>query len=372
MIVLTILISLCYTFLIINLLKHWEAIPKLAIQKNHETTLGLSVIIIARNEAENIKPCLESILANSYPHFEIIVVDDHSEDGTVQKIESLSNNKISILSLQNYVGNEKVNAFKKAGITYALQHAKYNYIIHTDADCLVPTNWLEKTADNFERGAKLQAGPVDFNPLHNFLHWFQQLDMYTLMAATNAGIRSKNWYLANGANLAYAKDKLPNNIYDESDKYASGDDVYLINQMAAKHADEIIFEASIPVSTKPVTHFKTFVNQRKRWAGKNRNLAKGKMKNILIIPVLANLWIFVLLIFLVFKPYLGIPLLIFYIFSKLMVDYILLHYMQKETRPDQKNQSFLVASLLYPFYFLGIGIVSYFTQGYQWKSRKVQ
>jgi len=344
MIVLTLLISLAYLLLIINLLKHWEAIPVVAPPKKSQKEISLSVIIIARNEEENIKKCLESILANEFPKslYEIIVVDDHSEDRTVQEIESLNNPNISVLNLGDFINQENINAFKKAGIQYALQESTHDFIIHTDADCIVPTNWLKTTAWNFKQGAKLQAGPV------------------------------KNWYLANGANLAYAKNDLLENVYAESDRYASGDDVYLINRFAEKYGDEIIFEASIPITTKPVEDLKSFINQRKRWAGKNRQLAKGKMKNILIIPVLANLWIFALFIFIFFNPTIGLNLLVFYILLKLMVDYVLLDYMQKNTHPDRLNKTFLRSSMIYPFYFLGIGIVAYFTQSYQWKSRSVR
>ena len=373
MIIITLIISLAYSFLIINLLKHWDSIPKPNFPNKHKSDIKLSVIIIARNEEANIKNCLVSILKNDYPEssYEIIVVDDHSEDQTIQEIKSLSDSRITVLHLKDFITEGKTNAFKKKGIEYALQHVKHDYIIHTDADCQVPTNWLKITAWNFENGIKLQAGPITFSPLHGFLAWFQQLDMYTLMASTNAGIRSKNWYLANGANLAYSKKDLPEHIYKESYKYASGDDVYLINQFAEKYSEEIHFEASIPIITSPVSGLNNFINQRKRWAGKNRELAKGKMKNILIIPVIANLWIFILTGFLFYYPTLGIPLLGFYIICKLMVDYILLDYMQKQTQPTNPNKSFLIASIAYPFYFLGIGIVSQLTQAYQWKSRKV-
>ena len=372
MIILTLLISLAYTFLIVNLIKHWEEIPINDIPNGHKSSINLSIIIIARNEEENIKACLQSILKNHFSAaYEIIVIDDHSEDKTIQEIESLHDERIRILHLVDVIKGKKTNAFKKAGIQYALQHTQYNYILHTDADCIVPTNWLAKTAWNFERGIQLQAGPVTFSPLNYFLAWFQQLDIYTLMASTNAGIRSKNWYLANGANLAYSKRDIPENMYNESNKFASGDDVYLINRFAEKENAEIIFEPSIPISTSPIQDLKSFINQRKRWAGKNRNLAQGKMKNILLIPVIANLWIFVLVIFLLFNPSLGISLLAFYFISKLMIDYVLLDYMQKFMRSDQKNRHFLKASILYPIYFLGIGVLSLFSRSYEWKSRKV-
>jgi len=172
-------------------MKHWESIPETNISKGYSPAVQLSIIIIARNEQAKIKSCLQSILANDFPvsSYEIIVVDDHSDDHTIKEILSLKEQHIKVLKLADFISEDKTNAFKKAGIQYALQHAKYDYIIHTDADCLVPENWLMTTAWNFEKGAKLQAGPVIFSPLKSFLSWFQQLDMYTLMASTNAGIR---------------------------------------------------------------------------------------------------------------------------------------------------------------------------------------
>ena len=374
MILLTVLICLAYTFLIINLMKHWEEIPAVNIPEEYQAKIKLSVVIIARNEEGNIKKCIQSILDNDFPisSYEIIVVDDHSEDTTIQEIEGFANERIRVLHLGNFLKDGKTNAFKKAGIQYALQNAKYNHIIHTDADCVVPTNWLRITAWNFKKGTKLQAGPVGFSPVHSFLSWFQQLDMYTLMASTNAGIRSQNWYLANGANLAYAKSSLPQDIYKESNRYASGDDVYLINRFAENHGDEIVFESLIPIRTTPIENWKSFINQRKRWAGKNRQLAKGKMKNILIIPVIANLWVFILLLCIPIIPSITLGLFAFYLLTKLMVDYVLLEYMQRKTRPKEKNKHFLLAFLMYPFYFLLVGFLSLVSPSYQWKARKVQ
>ena len=370
----TIAISFIYIWLIISLIKHWEEIPNTSIAENFTPKISLSVIIIARNEEENITSCLNSILENDFPkdQFEIIVVDDHSEDRTIQLIESLNQKNITVLPLADYLDGKKVNAFKKVGIKYAFEYVQHDYILHTDADCIVPKNWLRTTAYNFERGIKLQAAPIGFKPVTSFLHWFQQLDMYTLMASTNAGIRSQNWYLANGANLAYHKASLLANIYDESDQYASGDDVFLINQMAENNANEIYFEPNIIVNTKPVDLLNEFINQRIRWAGKNKNLAKGKMKNILVIPVITNLWFFVLIFLVPFYPKLTVISLITILLLKCMVDYILLNYMQEQLNPNQKNRNFLLAFICYPFYIILIGIFSLIKKSYQWKSRKVQ
>lgn len=370
----SIAISCIYGWLIISLIQAWEESSRNRIPENYTPQIGISIIIIARNEEENISNCLLSILANEFPknQFEIIVVDDHSDDSTIEKIKKIGANNISVLTLESFVGTKKINGYKKAGIQYALQHAKYDYILHTDADCIVPENWIKQTAFNFERGVKMQAGPIGFKPVNSFLEQFQQLDMYTLMASTNAGIKSKRWYLANGANLAYQHSSLPENIYKESDQFASGDDVFLINQMAEHQAEKIHFEEGILVTTVPVNILKDFIRQRVRWAGKNKNLSKGKMKNILFIPVLTNLWVLILLVLIPFYPKIAIISFIFFLFLKALIDYILLKYMHGKLNTYNTFRGFPLGFLCYPFYITLIGIVSLVTKRYEWKSRRVK
>ena len=369
----SIAISCIYGWLIISLIQAWEESSRNQIPENYIPQIGISVIIIARNEEENISDCLLSILANDFPknQFEIIVVDDHSEDSTIETIQNIDADNIKVLSLESFTGSKKINAYKKAGIQYALQHAKFDYILHTDADCLVPENWIKQTAYNFEQGIKMQAGPIGFKPVSSFLEQFQQLDMYTLMASTNAGIKSKRWYLANGANLAYQHSSLPENIYQESDLFASGDDVFLINQMAEYQADKIHFEEGILVTTVPVNKLKDFIRQRVRWAGKNKNLSKGKMKNILLVPVLTNLWVLVLLALIPFYPKIAIICFSIFLFLKALVDYTLLNYMHDRLNAYNTFKGFPLGFLCYPVYITLIGIVSLVTKRYEWKSRRV-
>jgi chlorobactene glucosyltransferase len=53
----------------------------------------ISVLVPARNEARNIAPCVRSLLSQDYPNFELIVLDDHSEDGTAEIIRELGVNE---------------------------------------------------------------------------------------------------------------------------------------------------------------------------------------------------------------------------------------------------------------------------------------
>ena len=66
--------------------------PKKKAQKN----IAVSVIICAKNEAENLKRFLPSIISQDYPHFEIILINDASYDDSLEIMESYASNHANI------------------------------------------------------------------------------------------------------------------------------------------------------------------------------------------------------------------------------------------------------------------------------------
>jgi cellulose synthase/poly-beta-1,6-N-acetylglucosamine synthase-like glycosyltransferase len=118
-------------------------------QFNNSTTL--SIIIPARNEEENIENCLQSILQNNYTAhlFEIIVVDDHSEDNTANIVKEYEQQNVKLILLKDFV-TDKINSYKKKAIEVAIAQASGALIITTDADCIVPATWLQTIATFYE------------------------------------------------------------------------------------------------------------------------------------------------------------------------------------------------------------------------------
>src|SRR6478609_6302980 len=98
----------------------------------------ISVIIPVRNEEKNIGTLLESLRTQDYylrSNFEVIVVDDHSTDGSLEKCKG------HIQNLTSFSLGADENG-KKAALTYGIKHAKGEVIATTDADCLLPSDWL--------------------------------------------------------------------------------------------------------------------------------------------------------------------------------------------------------------------------------------
>jgi glycosyltransferase involved in cell wall biosynthesis len=141
MILISIIITLIYLLLIGSFVFGFNKTKAFSL-KNTASKTTFSVIIPFRNESENLPDLLKSIASLKYPKhlFEIILVDDASKDNSVELImKFLSSVKYDIKVISN---NRTTNSPKKDAITLAINKAKHEWIITTDADCILPKNWL--------------------------------------------------------------------------------------------------------------------------------------------------------------------------------------------------------------------------------------
>ncbi len=141
-------------WLILYYRKGWIEIPCYQpSQKPEQNELPfVSVIIAARNEEKNIGDCIQSIINQTYPQnkFEIIVTDDHSTDNTVSIIRAFQKENIRVIHLSDFIESKKLNSYKKKSIETALQFAKGELIVTTDADCIAPPKWIETLSSFYE------------------------------------------------------------------------------------------------------------------------------------------------------------------------------------------------------------------------------
>src|SRR5688572_19951328 len=137
LLVITILLTIVYTWLIFHYWKGWKQVPGFSPGNNNPGT-RITVIIPARNEETTIPVLLDSLELQSYPrvNFEVIVVDDHSEDSTAIAVKKY--NAIRLISLNE----DHLNAYKKKAIETGIQAATGDLIVTTDADCTAERDWL--------------------------------------------------------------------------------------------------------------------------------------------------------------------------------------------------------------------------------------
>ena len=372
-----ILVVCAYCYLIIYILNQWAAIESIPDNtKDGDSSLsGVSIIIPARNEAENIISCLKSILSNDGVENikpQIIVVDDHSIDNTAQLVIDVESPYVQLLSL-NIDGNNSnpINAYKKAAISLGLSQCKYDYVIQFDADTIVPKEYL-KTIIKYknENKAEFLAAPVKFYPCDNLLHHFQQLDILGMMAVTGAGIQSSKWYMANGANMSYRKD----NVQFSPQDLASGDDVYTIQKVAEEKPESIFYikDAKAVVTTAPVNSYADLYQQRIRWATKNKMMPNLMMQMMMGIPFINALMMIAHIPMMIVFGIPAILLFSFHLMIKLMIDYIFLKEITTYFDAQESMRYFLPANLMHVIYIASIGILSFFIKDYKWKGRTVR
>jgi cellulose synthase/poly-beta-1,6-N-acetylglucosamine synthase-like glycosyltransferase len=263
-----------------------------------------SIIIPARNEAMQIGKCLQSIMEQNYPPhlFEVIVVNDHSTDGTAAVVESFQakHPQISLINLQDHLAGKKLNAYKKKAIELAVIESKGQWIVTTDADCTIPPLWLQRF-DQFigENDPVFVAAPVMFTHQSTFLSIFQLLDFISLQGITAAAVSAGYYTMCNGANIAYRKDVfLEVGQFSGIDRLASGDDMLLMQKMKVAYPTRVqyLFCRESIVLTEPMKNWRNFLNQRIRWASKADGYRDKNIFWTLLLVYLVNLGLLTLLI----------------------------------------------------------------------------
>ncbi len=292
---------IAYSALIFFYRQSWLAIPEIDPAPNgilHRTKI--SVIIPARNEEQNISACLHSIYKQNYPAhlFEVIVVDDHSTDKTIEQVNSFASKGTKLIELKHFSGNEKLNSYKKKAIEVAIQQSSGTLIVTTDADCIVPATWLQVIASAYEQQKPaFIAAPVAYHSENSFLKKFQSLDFMTLQGITGASVYKKFHSMCNGANLAYEKEAFHEvNGFKGIDNIASGDDMLLMHKIYQRYPGRVIFLKSKEaiVQTEAMQTIADFFQQRIRWASKSGKYEDKRMFAVLVLVYFFNVWIFLL------------------------------------------------------------------------------
>jgi cellulose synthase/poly-beta-1,6-N-acetylglucosamine synthase-like glycosyltransferase len=262
-----------------------------------QSATQFTVIIPARNEAANIKACVDSILNQNYPAaaFEIIVIDDFSEDDTAFIVHALSQQhpQVRLLKLADHCKEGETLAYKKKAIEIAVAVAKGDWILTTDADCIVPTRWLLLyNAYIQQHRPSFVAAPVMFIKTAGILNQFQLLDFLALQGITAAAVGAGKHSMSNGANLGFEKTAfIAVGGYQGVDHIASGDDMFLMHKMKQTLHKPVgyLFHPDAIVLTAAMDTWKGFIMQRIRWASKARYYDDRSITLVLTLVYFFNL-----------------------------------------------------------------------------------
>lgn len=333
-------------------------------------TSTFSIVIPFRNEAQNLPELLKSISNWHYPNkqFEIILIDDESSDGW-QSIVSMFSSTHPELDLKVISNERKTNSPKKDAIQTAISIANFDWILTTDADCILPENWLECFDECIQKtDSNLIAGPVQYMSKPELLNVFQELDFLSLQGVTIGGFGIGQPFLCNGANMGYRKSWFTNvNGFSGNENIASGDDIFML-QKAVNTASAVYlkYEHAI-VKTNAQATVSELINQRLRWASKTSKYNYWVPKFIGLTVFLMNATVVMALVLALTEQ--SSFALFFQVFLlKWSIDLYLLHKTAIFFKAKATLKHYMWCSLLYPIFVTVVASISLFMT-YKWKGR---
>lgn len=235
-------------------------------KKNNLKRIPVSVIVCAKNEAENVAKFIPILATQNYPDFEIILIDDASSDTTLDLFEAFEK-EYSNIKLVKVANNEAFWGNKKFALTLGIKAATKEYLLFTDADCY-PTseNWIAEMTSNFTLQKTIILGYGAYEKVPNsFLNKIIRFE--TLLTAVQYFSWAKMGmpYMGVGRNLAYKKEEFFNvNGFIDHMKIRSGDDDLFVNQASTKKNTTVCFSPESFTYSKPKTTFKDWFAQKRR------------------------------------------------------------------------------------------------------------
>lgn len=227
---------------------------------------GVSVIVCARNEQENLRHYLHALLNQQYPCYEVIVVNDSSEDSTQLVLEQYAH-QYTNLYITFVPHGARVISSKKLALTIGIKAAHYDYILLTDADCRPESRyWIQEMMQGF-RSEDTEV-VLGFSPYFENNSWISRLISYdTLFSGLQymGMAKSGHPYMGVGRNLAYRKSTFfSNNGFQGLLNERAGDDDLFVNKVATKKNTVIINNRDSLTWSAPKRTWREWLHQKRR------------------------------------------------------------------------------------------------------------
>ena len=367
------LIPALYAFLTFRWMIGFNAIAdKKQTVQQYQINNFFSIVIAVRNEQANLERLLHSLAELNYKKsdFEIIIVDDHSEDGTATmatQLLDLFKLNGTVVSLQNSKG-------KKAAIAEGVKMCKAEVIITTDADCIFNPDWLVTINNEFNLSKPdMMLLPVILQG-KGFLSNMQQTESLGLAALTFGSLAIGKPLMCNGANLVFKKEAyLQMNNTEMRHDVASGDDTFFMLSLFAKNKQSIraLVSGKVVVTSDAQTGLSELISQRIRWASKVKHYKQGYIKTTGLFITLFSLVQYAAFLVIILFPVMSPVGLVsaFTIAVKWICDFIFIQNAASKLNQKFYPGAFILMQLLYPVYTFVIGVLS-LSDHYHWKGRQ--
>lgn len=336
-----------YFFLLLKIFNHLRNIKP--YHPGSSSGVSTSVIIACRNEAGNIGNLLSDLSQQDYNKdlFEVIVIDDNSDDNTFEAASGFR-------GIKNLRVFKNKGSGKKRAVTTGVNAASGELIMTTDADCRMGQRWISTiNSFFFLHKPDMIICPVKLECRPGFAGRFQELEFLSLQGVTAGTAEGRLHTMCNGANMAFARHVFIKHSENLHYEIASGDDVFFLHSLKKEKGSKIMWiesPDSMVTASSSDTLF-SFLKQRKRWISKGSAYEDGFTILLAIVTFVTILLQFALLVSCILLPRL-IPLFLSVFVLKSIPDFLILYNTTRRYNKKGLMKWFLPSQVIYPFYVI--------------------
>ncbi|MBR2202167.1 MAG: glycosyltransferase, partial [Bacteroidales bacterium] len=222
------------------------------------------IIVSAKNESANISKFLDSIKTQTLTGAHLILIDDNSTDATYDLAAARQDVDITLL--------KNTGKGKKQALDYGISHSKADYILSTDADCFPQPRWAEtlvSAAQNVDADMIMAPVIIEAPDKTKMFQRLWQAESFALITITAGTCIAGRPVMCNGGNIGYRAAFIKKSIGDINGKYASGDDMFMMESAGKQHKRFVYAKnPDAVIRTDGVENIHQLLNQRARWVSK--------------------------------------------------------------------------------------------------------
>jgi glycosyltransferase involved in cell wall biosynthesis len=327
----------------------------------------VSIIVCAHDEEENLRELIPQLLSQNYPQFEVIVVEDRSNDGTYDFLLQATQQYDLLKMVRVSQKPDHING-KKFALTLGIKAAKYEWVLLTDADCR-PTNnnWIVSMTEKIQDETKIVLGFSPYMKKEGLLNSFIRFEsILTGIQFIGFAMLGKP-YMGVGRNLMYRKELfLDNKGFNSHLSVTGGDDDLFVNQHTTFKNTVVSIGGESAVLSKAKTSWGEFLHQKFRHLSVGRHY---KFSDKMLLGLFSLSWIL--------SWFLVLPTILFSSWAAILVGVFIVRWMVEISLISLASKRLNVAfevwkvpflDFMYAFYYLVTGAKALFVKKVRWKS----
>ncbi|MBM3405486.1 MAG: glycosyltransferase [Bacteroidetes bacterium] len=263
-----ILLATFLTAWVVQLFYYLFFFLRLAIYKEKSQTSNkppVSVIICARNEYHNLRRNLDDVLKQDYPCYEVVVVNDNSDDDSHFLLDEYTK-KYPHLKVVEIRQNLNFFTGKKFPLSIGIKEATHDFLLLTDADCRpASSQWISHMMECYGGGKEIILGYGAYEKKKGLLNVLIRFDAFQIAIQYLSYCLAGLTYMGVGRNLSYQKE-----LFYRSGGFIShytirsGDDDLFINRIAKKGNTAICVHPEAHTVSRAKTSLKSWIRQKRR------------------------------------------------------------------------------------------------------------